>query len=105
MYPKIRCDGESWKVFGFWWELNKAQILLFANSQNNIERKKDFISNSLVKLFPKTPKPTNQMKSPDKRTKSFAKCTKSPAKHEEKDRCQARSPHVYLYARQGDMPS
>ena len=24
MFGKIRCDGESWKFFGFWWELNKA---------------------------------------------------------------------------------
>jgi len=28
MCLKIRCDGESWKVFGFWVEVNKAQVKL-----------------------------------------------------------------------------
>jgi hypothetical protein len=26
MWCKIRCDGEFWKLFGFWWELNKGLI-------------------------------------------------------------------------------
>ena len=29
MWSKIRCDGESWKDFGFWGELNKASVLGF----------------------------------------------------------------------------
>jgi len=28
MCRKIRCDGESWKVFGFWGELNKASSFM-----------------------------------------------------------------------------
>jgi len=34
MCRKIRCDGESWKVFGFLGELNKAQLWLGAGSDN-----------------------------------------------------------------------
>jgi len=29
MCHKIRCDGESWKLFGFQGELNKALMLWF----------------------------------------------------------------------------
>ena len=81
------------------------QILLFANSQNNMERKK-FSSPTVWQIpFLITQKPANETKSPAKRTKSPAKRTKSPAQHEEKDRCQVRSPCVYWRARQGDMLS
>ena len=80
-----------------------SQILLFANFQNNIGRKK--ISNNLRNFILKNPKPANETKRPAKRTDSSAKRTKSPAKHEEKDRCQAWNPRVYLPTRQGDMPS
>jgi len=29
MCRKIRCDGKSWNLFGFWVELNKALVLFF----------------------------------------------------------------------------
>jgi hypothetical protein len=60
------------------------QILLFINFQNNMGRKKRYHLEQFGKFC--FQKPKNQ--------------TKSPAKHEEKDRCQPRSPRVT-----GDMPS
>ena len=37
MCHKIRCDGESWKLFGFQGELNKAKILKFFKIFYHIE--------------------------------------------------------------------
>jgi len=36
MCHKIRCDGESWKLFGFQGELNKATVLLHAMRRGHL---------------------------------------------------------------------
>jgi hypothetical protein len=74
-----------------------SQISLFANSQNNMGRKKISSPTVWQILFLKTQKLVNETKRPAKRTKNPVKRTKSPAKHEEttmRGRCPAR-----IYAR------
>jgi len=30
MRLKIRCDGKSWKILGFWVEVNKAEVYMWS---------------------------------------------------------------------------
>ena len=49
MYRKIRCDGDSWKLFGFWGELNKTfianlnQILVLTSYYHTYQTRSKFI--------------------------------------------------------------
>ena len=62
-----------------------SQILLFANFQNNMRKKRYHLQQFGKFYFKKPKKPANETESPAKRTKSPAKRTKTPAKHKEKD--------------------